>query len=179
MTCREEEIISSADIARAKKILNNMATKIGELLSVVRVTSPFGLSVTKCYDLNVPTSIKLPNTVSNADIIIISSFRPNQVIGVIASAGPCEITLGLERPVGGIINMDPAYIKTKYFTDETYTSVLMHEMIHALGFTSSFYTRWKNSNGNYYAQPTDTITRTHLGSSRSYVRLFDLKIIFF
>jgi leishmanolysin-like peptidase len=67
--------------------------------------------------------------------------------GVVAYALGCQRD-ALDRPTWGRINLCPASISTAAAAYHTQVSVVMHEMAHALGFSSDSWPLFRNADGS-------------------------------
>jgi len=65
----------------------------------------------------------------------------------VAYAAHCQQEEGLDRPVAGHTNICPASISTAERSIRSLTSTLKHELLHALGFSSSLFAFFRDSLG--------------------------------
>jgi len=67
----------------------------------------------------------------------------------VASTTSCSLAAGSKRPIAGRITISSAFVKstTDALLHEKQMICIMHEVIHALGFSKSLFKNWLNSNG--------------------------------
>jgi len=65
----------------------------------------------------------------------------------VAYAAHCQQEEGLDRPVAGHTNICPRSISTAERSTRSLTSTLKHELLHALGFSSSLFAFFRDSSG--------------------------------
>ena len=66
----------------------------------------------------------------------------------VAFASHCQLESSIERPVAGNVNFCPEGIARNVNGLQYISSVTKHELLHALGFSSSLFPYWHDSNGN-------------------------------
>eukprot|EP01132_Coremiostelium_polycephalum_P000517 gene517-652_t len=101
------------------------------------------------YGVPIPATYFNPG-VNDVDYIVFVTIRPATDNMTIAYAGPCNFRRYadyLGRPLAGIINFNPIYFKpfinnANGFIFSEYVKVGIHEMTHALGFSSGFYSSY-------------------------------------
>jgi leishmanolysin-like peptidase len=71
---------------------------------------------------------------------------PNQPTTV-AFAGHCQLESTIDRPVAGNVNFCPEGIGRDRNGLQYISSVTKHEILHAIGFSSSLFPYWHDSNG--------------------------------
>eukprot|EP00163_Fabomonas_tropica_P028401 TRINITY_DN5767_c0_g1_i1.p1 TRINITY_DN5767_c0_g1~~TRINITY_DN5767_c0_g1_i1.p1 ORF type:complete len:821 (-),score=148.52 TRINITY_DN5767_c0_g1_i1:241-2625(-) len=97
-------------------------------------------------------------------------------------AFPCQQDATTGRPISGVINVDPAKISYDRLTTDSQAfnqtvDLVLHELVHALGFSSQYMQRWQLEGRN--AQPvvwdmglftklnvTTTVNKTYLATPR-------------
>ena len=63
----------------------------------------------------------------------------------LAFAGSCQMEAAMDRPVAGFVNFCPDALADE--TDDFIFAVAKHELLHALGFSSSLFAFWRNPDG--------------------------------
>lgn len=160
--CRDADRATTAKINYIKELMEYAVDKIQSLLDVVQVEG--GLSIAS-YEyspgLVVGDSSKHDYTnISNADLYVFVTARPAGSDDVYAT-GRTILTDNNNRPILGQINWNPSLVNPPSPTkDENYAvingmyrGVAFHEMLHVLGFSSSMFTRFRDSNGKAWPQP--------------------------
>ena len=89
---------------------------------------------------------------------------PNQPTTV-AFASHCQLESTMERPVAGNVNFCPEGIARNRNGIQYISSVAKHEVLHAIGFSSSLFPFWHDSNGQPRTQREGVQTPTSAGSS--------------
>lgn len=86
--------------------------------------------------------------VSDTDYILYLSASQGQCPGqnIIAFAGACQLESTLDRPIAGYINFCPGNLGVT--TRDYLFEVTKHELLHALGFSSSLIPFWRDSTGS-------------------------------
>jgi hypothetical protein len=118
----------------------------------------------------IPASYVAGSTgIPGVDYYVWITARPASSSSNLASALACNIvvaqtspTVKYGRPLAGYINFNPAGLAstdlTNSFKFNRYVRVAVHELMHALGFSSFFYPHFSNDNGQYYTSPFVNIT---------------------
>jgi len=75
------------------------------------------------------------------DLVVIVSVRPQS--GVLGYAFTCGYEQEFNRPVVGVLNLNPRYIDTADIV-----TTARHELLHLLGFSPSAYSRYIDESGN-------------------------------
>lgn len=134
-------------------------------------TSPF-----RCIEYAPPTCGSLATIpsahfdagVPNADFIVYVTNQPS-VGEEIANGGTCQFDQN-GRPVAGGVNFSPQnFGKAQSGTEDFRYQVnaVVHELFHALGFSSSLFGQWRNSQG----EPYDSVTQTFNERNRTITKL--------
>lgn len=70
-------------------------------------------------------------------------------LDTIAFASSCQLEAALDRPIAGYINFCPnSNAFASDTSDEFIFAVARHELLHALGFSSSLFPFWRYPNGD-------------------------------
>ena len=109
-----------------------------------------------CRNRQVGTPSQNGAGVANSDFVLYISANqtacpplppdPNQPTTV-AFAGHCQLEGTIDRPVAGNVNFCPEGIARNRNGLQYISSVTKHEILHALGFSSSLFPFWHDSNG--------------------------------
>ena len=109
-----------------------------------------------CPNPQVGTPAQNGPGVSNTDFVLYISANqtacpslppdPNQPTTV-AFAGHCQLESTIDRPIAGNVNFCPEGIGRNRNGIQYISSVTKHEILHALGFSSSLFPYWHDSNG--------------------------------
>ncbi|XP_065336991.1 leishmanolysin-like peptidase [Cloeon dipterum] len=89
--------------------------------------------------------------ITNADFVFyISAMETDRCHKgmTVAYAAHCQQESSLDRPIAGHANLCPGTISTKPQELEILLSTVKHEILHALGFSSSLYAFYRDSEGN-------------------------------
>ncbi|GIY58633.1 leishmanolysin-like peptidase [Caerostris extrusa] len=90
--------------------------------------------------------LKAGQGVENANFFLFVISRTNSWCtenNVQAYSSFCRLD-SRNRPVAGLLNMCPSYFSKKIYKASHYYSVIMHEVIHILGFSRQLYSKFKN-----------------------------------
>eukprot|EP00877_Chromochloris_zofingiensis_P003960 jgi/Chrzof1/13565/Cz08g02100.t1 len=111
--------------------------------STTNLLLPEGWNAPKCFEANIDPST-IPGQgkgVPNADYLLYVTSQPCTG-GVLAYAGVCAVGGKDHRPIMGSMNLCPgAFDKLPY---ERQISVITHELLHALAFTTSLFPLYAN-----------------------------------
>eukprot|EP01080_Neovahlkampfia_damariscottae_P010692 gene10692-3313_t len=171
--CKKSDIISLEDSKYIEKVLENLSGFISNLISVIPVDQPFCFGDSYCgrAGVKIPSSDKCgTGSISNIDTQIYVTSRPSPD-QVLAFSTFCAISAGLERPIAAWINVSPNLVNKTKYPEEVMLSILKHELIHALGFTSSGFQFFKDANGEKYQELTRIEERKFNGFNENYVKL--------
>lgn len=119
--------------------------------------------------------------IPNADVILYVTARPTPP-GVLGWAVPCqEASNG--RAIAGHVNISPSIISDTSFGAEFQRGIIMHEIMHVLGFSSSRFGAYIDSEGNRRGVDNvrETFTREYRDSTggmfrQSYNRIISPKV---
>ncbi|KYQ91861.1 peptidase M8 [Tieghemostelium lacteum] len=155
-TCTDQDIQSTAlQNLIAENIVSTIQDILTDKIMVRHPISPivFNRELTETqfngvcdYGIDIPDSY-FDQGVQNADIVVWVTSRPTAENSTIAYAFACNFPWDeniLGRPVGATINFNPIYFNSfigqeNGFTFNEFIRVGIHEMTHALGFSSTFY----------------------------------------
>ncbi|GAM24680.1 hypothetical protein SAMD00019534_078550 [Acytostelium subglobosum LB1] len=192
-TCTQDDLLT-ADLNKfiAKTVVATIESVIENLIIMPTTASPDVLQLSakyaqaakgQCiYGINIPQSYISPG-ISNIDTLIWVTVRPVAVpTSTVAYALPCNLNYvtpsTFSRPLAGVINFNPRFYNqllnsANPLSFKEYVMVGLHEMIHALGFTSSLFDSYiDQSTGDTYANGAAMAVtrtgRTPLGRSYSY-----------
>ena len=115
--------------------------KMSNILSVIPLTSPLaGMTASTCGgQLQIPQD-HIDNGINNTDFVFYVSAGLTPT-GNIAWASHCSVDSD-GRPIIGRLNAAPRYIPSPPYTPdviENYARTLVHEVLHASGFSSGFF----------------------------------------
>jgi leishmanolysin len=137
-------------------------------MAQVRTVAKLTFSGTKCNNgqggVPLPSSI-ITNGLTN-DILIIFTARPSINTQAIATTSVCYSEATYGRPVIAQINMDP----NLFFRGQTYVQqkgTLLHELTHALGFSSDRFNTFvdQNTGARLTTASTQAVTASYTDSS--------------
>jgi len=114
-----------------------------------------GCSTCDSSGRNCKNETRSGNGVEGADFVLyITAITTDQCLEsvggeaeTVAYAAHCQQETGLDRPVAGHTNICPKSISTAGRTVRSLTSTLKHELLHALGFSSSLFAFFRDSLG--------------------------------
>ncbi|KAK5576196.1 hypothetical protein RB653_007337 [Dictyostelium firmibasis] len=174
-TCNAEDVQSTV---YQKFLITSIVETMVEIFETkLKVINPQN-SLIFNYDSNkgyCHYGIPIPNSyydtgISNTDMYIYVTSRPYSSSSTVAYAAACNFATDsslLGRPTAAIINFCPSYF-TKFVGKENsieynmYVRTGIHEMTHALGFSSSFF-------DSYVVPNTKTVIRNGEGASGSFI----------
>ncbi len=103
-----------------------------------------------------------PNITSNGqtdDLLIIFTARPSITTVAIATTYSCFQDTETGRPISAQVNMDPKLF-FRGASDAKKRGALLHEIIHALGFSGLLFDKYINSETNQVlSNPTTLVTK--------------------
>lgn len=184
LICSTEQVLNPSRIELLKVLSHTILDVITNIISVNPIPDGTNLVVSH-FVSTIPADgecrpgLPLPSTIYNAnnnatgipsyDYYLIISARPNTNVYIVADAIPCvqqwNSTTGMYgRPIVGSINFNPASPElhqldiSNYYEYRQYIRYGLHEMTHALGFTSALYDWYTDSNGQLHNSPYTSVT---------------------
>jgi leishmanolysin len=142
VTCREVDILTQAkrDIIQ-NQLLPAAIDRLSRLIRVAPTPSNIFLpSVQFCSPFTIPIS-HVRDGVDADYVVYVSSVPAGE--SVLAWATPCGIAAS-GKPVVGVVNFAPEYVMWSPLTpdlNEEQVDTAVHELMHALGFSPSFFPR--------------------------------------
>jgi leishmanolysin len=134
-----EDVINSLTVYTVlTQLLQEVQSILAKLLAVQPVTNITYQQDSKCVN-GVGGPVPIPNEfITNgqtSDLLILITARPSASVATTAN---CYKDRNSNRPISAHINLDPNFFfKMSSYTDQIGT--LLHEITHALGFSSEFY----------------------------------------
>ena len=157
---------STADNYIKNVVVPAATTHFTNALQVYSIASNLALSSTACGTVPVPTSHNNPG-VSSTDLIFYMTLDNTTGHGFVGTGGACEFDTLQGNPVAGIITINVENFYPLSF--DAMLCTMIHEMTHVLGFTSSSFSRWRNSTGSLYSSSQLTQTVTVRGTTKTYL----------
>lgn len=118
-------------------------------LKVNRLDFPYSqLSGQQCAEVRVP---KVTDDLE-ADIILFATAKNEPDQGYVAWATACFIDPRTNRPIGGQVNFNLAYIKTENSDFIGFSKVTLHEIFHVMGFSPGLYETFIDPTGRPYRE---------------------------
>jgi hypothetical protein len=153
-TCTSADVVSASTnqvITQAYQFMKNLYET--SLLTFRNVPDGYVLppgAPQNCLDVPVPTGLNG----GAYDYYLFITARPSSTATVFASALPCVFAAGDRKPIMGIINFNPASYQSSNVvqTLRKQQQAALHEMVHALGFTSTLFGSWVDSRLTPYPQ---------------------------
>ncbi len=103
-----------------------------------------------------------PNVTTNGqtdDLLLIFTARPSITATAIATTFSCFQDTETGRPISAQVNMDPKLF-FRDATDVNKRATLLHEIIHALGFSGTLFDKYINSETNQVlSNPTTSVMK--------------------
>jgi len=154
--CGAQDVVSESAVQFLSAVVLPTLRDIAQLLLAVdRPTADADYRVQLASTCNrIPVRDEWQSPGTSADFTLFatlrahpsSSNRESDTLRTLATAAPCM--LGVEqqyRPIAGVINFNPAVWREVPVSDEELDARIdaaLHELIHALGFTASVYSRF-------------------------------------
>eukprot|EP01130_Rhizamoeba_saxonica_P000877 TRINITY_DN10768_c0_g1_i1.p1 TRINITY_DN10768_c0_g1~~TRINITY_DN10768_c0_g1_i1.p1 ORF type:complete len:521 (-),score=87.68 TRINITY_DN10768_c0_g1_i1:38-1567(-) len=123
-----------------------------------------------CIDATVPNHYtrQYGSGVSNKDFVVFVTANPTSG-GALAYAGACSTDQN-GRPIFGNVNFDPSHLTVANPGSDEFNfqlGTLLHEMIHALGFSGSSFPSFDNVNVQQFNERGGTVTKLTGSNSRA------------
>jgi leishmanolysin len=157
VACGTDTVLSSAKLALlTSQILPAAFAILQAAVQVNQVTGTINPSSTSACSPWTVTATDVASGISNADIVIYVSAAP--ISGsTVAFASACQLD-SAGRPVIATLNFSPAYLGGAFDTDTVYRNFVVntavHELIHALGFSSNLFATNFGQAGSIMASAT-------------------------
>jgi len=138
VTCAEKDLITQD---RIQSLETEILPKLNEFFQSRLLTRRLASNIDtpqSCLDFEIPVSSVNAET---TDLLIVVGMRP--VVGILGYAAPCGFEQLFGRPVLGILNINPIYLNNL----ESVLITAIHEFVHVLGFSSSVYGNFVDSEG--------------------------------
>ncbi|CAH8571053.1 unnamed protein product [Schistosoma guineensis] len=100
-----------------------------------------------------------------------SATEPCQSEDLLAYALACQLEFGTDRPVAGYVNMCPTQLSIKPEDVRSSISTFIHEMAHALGFSSTSYAFLREEDGTPRTPRDPQTNLPALGQDSDYIYL--------
>ncbi|KAJ9460312.1 Leishmanolysin-like peptidase [Diplonema papillatum] len=155
ISCRANEILTPAKRSALQQAVQNVLDTVSEMLTPLKTTEEDGLvrldgNVAKC-GMRLADELfafAYPSEGVEADFVLFVTASPirrniTDYLGNLTTASahafgwPCHFAAHTHRPVVGLVNVDPSRITS--ISAEYTESVIMHEVIHALGWHPSVF----------------------------------------
>lgn len=102
------------------------------------------------------------------DLVVLLTMRPER--GLLGYAYHCATEPNYDRPVIGLLNLNPEAIASGLGSMSSVEETVIHELIHLLGFSDELYGQWYDSSmGKPRVGVTDTVTKTFVDSAGKHV----------
>lgn len=143
LTCNADDVLTTeqADIIWTR-IMPAAVTMIEDYLKVNPVAGVLAVHTGDCGSNYKVSTSENANGVNNTDFYILISAGPVNNRDTLAYASPC-VSDPYNRPLIGRINFNPYFVKWDSLTPSANNENLIltahHEIVHSLGFTSSFF----------------------------------------
>ena len=159
---KSQNYLNPKDLNDLIKVFNDISYYLSSLLSIIHID----LTVETKYIKNscdIPVfSSDITQSLYIHDILIFPMINTEMEDEVLAQAWTCLTLNSNSRPVAGVVEINPNFSLIKIDSDYYIKYLLMHEISHILGFSSSFFKLLnliytENKNGvikNYINSPT-------------------------
>ena len=149
--------------------MNKAIVTLQSLLKVKELSQSFGLSdddLTK-VGINDWDKTKIGSSAADMislgiDLIIVGYFNGSMDKSILASASPRIIDPGTNRPILGVVILNPNYNYSKFNSEKAFQTIILHEFTHVLGFESETF-QDLNSIGT---EIIDGITRHYINTKK-------------
>eukprot|EP01123_Difflugia_compressa_P012728 TRINITY_DN5570_c0_g1_i1.p1 TRINITY_DN5570_c0_g1~~TRINITY_DN5570_c0_g1_i1.p1 ORF type:complete len:724 (+),score=119.82 TRINITY_DN5570_c0_g1_i1:3-2174(+) len=178
-SCSNQDILTTTKIKTLKAVVEAILDIVKHTLSVKPVVGNLVLSKTyhEFYGTQCRKTLTIPDYMitgagePDCDYYLMVSARPIVTASTLANALPCshDVLPGnrFSRPLAGSINFNPSAtsnISHNYFEFTQNIKTGLHEITHALGFTSDLFQDYITPEGGYYL--TTTSKTTYNGGSK-------------
>jgi len=141
--CIKEDIVNNTTKSIFDSILNSVSDFFLELVKVNREPNIYVLpEYSKWF-------IPSKNVSKEFDLYIIVTMRPMSDEDVKIVSSPIALSMLNNRPVYGLININPRFLNQISTNQVTVLSQMMfHEVVHVMGFINRMYKYWLNRQNN-------------------------------
>jgi leishmanolysin len=137
LTCTADDVLTAAKRSMLlDDIVPEAIRRLSARLKVVPMTSNLMVSSGACSGFTKPASHS-SSGVPNADFVLYLASGPMSSGGVIAWAGACQMN-SAGRSIVGRASFNPRWLKPGQ-NMESFYDTLVHELLHALGFSPTFF----------------------------------------
>ncbi len=153
--CTEYMVVNATSAVTISDLLGRVAVRFSSLLNVAQIQNQLSLSIATC---GIKGGVPASSSYNNTDFVLFATARPSSnssIDSIPAFAIPC-IYDQKGRPLAAQVNIDWSQFSPLDNTTREYA--LMHAITHALGFSSSLFSTYVDSDGN---PRVNTIIRTN------------------
>jgi leishmanolysin len=150
-TCTSNLLVNSSLIATTvNTLLPELQNILSQLLTVIKPVVKINFAAGARCNTGIG-GVPIPPTIISSgqtdDLLLIFTARPSTNVGTIATASNCFLDTTTSRPTSAQINIDPDYfLRRQTYNDNKGT--LLHEVTHALGFSSGLFGAFINPTTN-------------------------------
>jgi hypothetical protein len=151
--CDREDELDEWKFALLRDVVKDAAKWWANALSIDPVVGPLvlqsptncdaGFAFMCCSGFMPPAHFNSKQGVANADFVLYVTARPSDS-SVVAWALACQHDLR-DRPIAAHINVSPKSLQPGQANRNRLFSVALHEMAHALGFSQSMYSKYRDA----------------------------------
>lgn len=173
--CTEKDVLTEVKAEAIREILVPVVNYLQSLIKVKRVEGniriPREAVPVGCADHIVLPDYYSNTGISSTDLVLVVTGRPTTAYTV-AWATECAADQS-GRPVFGHINIGPGELDN-FETQKHYIyKVLLHELIHVLGFNSYKFPFYKDIHGN----PYPSVTKTHIVNGKKVNKVVTPRVV--
>ena len=166
---KSQNILDSTDLNDLINIFKEIGQYLSSLLSIVHINIKLeSRSISNSCEVN-KFSSNINRALYSYDIIIFPMINEDLDEEVLAQAWTCLSLKSNNRPLAGVVEISPDFSLIKYDTTYYMKYLLLHEISHVLGFSSSYfeelrmvYTETKNNEIKSYLKSPLVIERAKL-----------------
>ena len=128
----------------SKHIITKVINVINKYFQIYRNNTFMRFHAKKCYEAKVPKSHRTTGF-NNVDLVLYFSSGYDNSSQAVAWASPCFVDDETGRPIAAQV-----YLNLYYLKQETYSEVsmvLLHELMHVLGFDYDYFGKFQYPNG--------------------------------
>ena len=156
-----QNILSSTQLNKIKTIFNEVTQYLSSLLSISHINLIMDKKYIPEYCEISKYSTDIENLFYNNDIIIFPMINENMDEDVLAQAWTCIVTPD-NRPAAGVVEINQEFSLSKLDSNYYIKYILLHELSHVLGFSSSFFKMF-----NYiYTENKNGVKKSFLNSPK-------------
>ena len=157
-----QNYLSSANLNNLMNIFTEVTKYLSSLLSTMRYNIKISRSNIMDYCDIPQVELNIENSYNTYDLLIFPMIKEDLDELILAQASTCIIISGINKPIGGIVQINPNFSLLKLDSDYYMKYLLIHEISHVLGFSKNYFKKLNLT----YTEEVNGINITYINSPK-------------